>query len=76
MLWYIVPLVTRFAPPPISDWLGSLVPGALAGQLAGTGNVNSVFGAVLPPTAALMVMLAYALIPLAIAKITVDRRDA
>lgn len=76
MIWYIVPLVARFAPAPISDWLTSLVPGALAGQLAGTGNVNSVFGAVLPPAAALLAMLAYAIIPLAIATITVDRRDA
>jgi len=76
MLWYIVPLVARLAPAPISEWLGSLVPGALAGQLAGTGNINSVFGAVLPPAAALAAMLAYAIIPLAIAAITIERRDA
>ncbi len=76
MLWYIVPLVARFAPAPVSEWLRSLVPGALAGQLAGTGNANSVFGAVLSPAGALAVMLAYAVIPLAIAKITLDRRDA
>jgi len=50
--------------------------GALAGQLAGTGNINSVFGAVLPPAAALAAMLAYAIIPLAIAAITIERRDA
>jgi ABC-type transport system involved in multi-copper enzyme maturation permease subunit len=75
MLWYIVPLVARLAPAPISEWLRSLVPGALAGQLAGTGNVNSVFGAVLPPAAALLAMLAYAIVPLVIAAITVDRRD-
>jgi ABC-2 type transport system permease protein len=76
MLWYIVPLVARLAPAPISQWIGSLVPGALAGQLAGTGNVNSVFGAVLPPAAALAAMLAYAIIPLAVAAVTLERRDA
>lgn len=75
MLWYIVPLIARFAPAPIRDWLTSLVPGALAGQLAGTGNVNSVFGAVLPPATALLAMLAYAIVPLVIAAVTVDRRD-
>lgn len=76
MLWYIVPLVARFAPAPWNDLLGSIVPGALAGQLAGTGNINSVFGAALPPWAALAVMVAYAAIPLAGALVTIMRRDA
>jgi ABC-type transport system involved in multi-copper enzyme maturation permease subunit len=76
MLWYIVPIVARFAPDPWSELLRSVVPGALAGQLAGTGNLNSVFGAALPPWAALAAMLAYVAIPLAGALLTVMRRDA
>jgi ABC-2 type transport system permease protein len=75
-VWYVVPLLARFAPPPWSAWITSVVPGALAGQLAGTGNANSVFGAVLPPWAALLVMIAYAAIPMAIATFVVTRRDA
>ena len=76
MLWYIVPLLANHAPAPWSQVLTSLVPGALAGQLAGASNQNTVFGAALPPLAALGAMLAYALIPLALAMIVVTRRDA
>lgn len=76
LVWYVVPLVAQFAPAPWSEWLGSLVPGALAGQLAGTGNANTVFAAGLPPWAAFAVMLAYAGIPLAIAAILLRQRDA
>jgi ABC-type transport system involved in multi-copper enzyme maturation permease subunit len=76
MLWYLVPLVARFAPTPWNDVLGSIVPGALAGQLAGTGNVNSVFAAALPPWAALVVLLGYAVVPLVGAVLVVTRRDA
>jgi ABC-2 type transport system permease protein len=75
ILWYIVPIVARIAPAPWPEWITSLIPGALAGQLAGTGNVNSVFGAAPPPWAALVAILTYALIPLAIATLVVTRRD-
>jgi ABC-type transport system involved in multi-copper enzyme maturation permease subunit len=76
LLWYLVPLIVGHVPPPWNLWLSSLVPGALAGELAGTGNVNSVFGAALSPAAALLVMVAYALGPLAAGMMFVVRRDA
>ncbi len=76
LIWYVVPLVAQHLPSPWDAWLTSVVPGALAGQLAGTGNANSVFGAVLPPWAALSAMLGYAIIPIVLAIVVVERRDA
>jgi ABC-2 type transport system permease protein len=52
------------------------VPGALAGQLAGTGNENSVFGALLAPWQAALVMLTYAVVPLVLGAAALTRRDA
>lgn len=75
LLWYIVPLLAPHAPAPWGEWLMSIDPGALAGELAGTGNANSVFGAALSPLAALAAMAAYAVIPLALATVVVRRRD-
>ena len=76
LLWYVGPLLANHVPQPWSAWLTSLVPGALAGQLAGTGNAHSVFGAALPPWAALGALLAYGLVPLAVAMVATTRRDA
>ncbi len=76
LLWYIGPLLANHVPQPWSAWLTSLVPGALAGQLAGTGNAQSVFGAALPPWAAFGALLAYSVVPLAVARIAITKRDA
>jgi ABC-2 type transport system permease protein len=76
LLWYIGPLLANHVPQPWSAWLTSLVPGALAGQLAGTGNAHSVFGAALPPWAAFGTLLVYTVVPLAVAMIAITRRDA
>jgi ABC-2 type transport system permease protein len=76
MLWYIVPLISFHLPDPWNAWIGSLLPGALAGELAGTGNTGSVFSGSLPPWAALTAMAVDALAPLAAAVLVVRRRDA
>jgi ABC-2 type transport system permease protein len=76
LLWYVVPLFAMHLPAPLATWVSSLVPGALAGQLAGTGNANSVFAAVLSPWEALALLLAYSAIPLAVGAIVISRRDA
>jgi hypothetical protein len=76
ILWYVVPLVVYHLPAPWNQRIGSIHPGALAGELAGIGNPNSVFGAELPPLAALAVMVGYAVIPLVIAAALMTRRDA
>jgi ABC-2 type transport system permease protein len=76
LLWYLVPLLSMHLPAPWAAWVSSLVPGALAGQLAGAGNAHSVFAAVLSPWEALLVMLAYVAIPLTVGAIVISRRDA
>ncbi len=75
VVWYVAPLLAQRLPPPWADWLMSLLPGALAGQLAGTGNANSIFASSLPPWLALVAMVGYALVPLAAATRIIDRRD-
>ena len=76
LVWYIVPLLVSHVPAPWNGWLASLMPGALAGEIAGTGNANSVFGAALSPIEALLVMALYALIPLVAGGFVVARTDA
>lgn len=75
-LWYLVPMVAGSLPAPWDERLGSLPPGALAGQLAGTGNDYSVYGASLSPPAAAAAIVAWVAIPLGIAAILISRRDA
>ena len=76
LVWYIVPLIAAHVPAPLDEWLSSLVPGALAGQLAATGNENSVFSALLAPWEAALVMLTYAVVPLVLGAAALVRRDA
>ncbi len=76
LVWYIVPLVAAHVPAPWNEVLSSLVPGALAGQLATTGNQDSVFSALLAPWQAALVMLTYAVVPLALGAAALVRRDA
>jgi ABC-type transport system involved in multi-copper enzyme maturation permease subunit len=75
-LWYLLPLIVYHLPAPWNARIGSVVPGALPGQLAGTGNAHSVYGALLSPLGALAVMAAYALVPLGMAGAAMTRRDA
>lgn len=76
VLWYVLPMVAGNLPAPWNDRIGSFLPGALPGQLAGTGNEHDVFGALLPPVAALAVMAAYVAVPLTAACWLITRRDA
>jgi hypothetical protein len=75
-LWYVLPIVAFHLPPSWHAWLGSLMPGALAGELAGTGNPDSVYGSVLSPAGALAVMAAYVVLPLAAAALLIGWTDA
>jgi ABC-2 type transport system permease protein len=76
LVWYIVPLIAAHVPAPWNEVLSSLVPGALAGQLAATGTENSVFSALLAPWQAALVMLSYAFVPLILGAAALMRRDA
>jgi ABC-2 type transport system permease protein len=73
-LWHILPLVAHNLPDPWSGRLGSVMLGALPGQLAGAGNDNSIYGALLSPAVAAVVMVLYAAVPLGLAGLAL-RRD-
>ncbi|MBX6383664.1 MAG: ABC transporter permease [Microbispora sp.] len=75
-VWYVLPLVAFNLPAPWNERIGSVLPGALAGELAGTGNPYSVAGSLLSPPAALAVMAAYVAVPYAVAAVLLARRDA
>jgi ABC-type transport system involved in multi-copper enzyme maturation permease subunit len=75
LIWYIAPLLAVRAPAPWNQLVSSLLPGALAGQLAGTDNVNSVFAAVLSPVEALAILLLYCIGPLVLARFVIVRTD-
>ena len=74
-VWYVLPIVGYNLPAPWGDRVGSILPGSLAGQLAGTGNPDLVAGALLPPLAALAVMAAYVAVPYGVAAVLLARRD-
>jgi hypothetical protein len=73
--WYVLPLLALHAPAPWDALLGSVLPGALAQQLAGS-DTPSVFGTALGQPGALVAMLAYAVLPLLAAGVALRRRDA
>ncbi|WP_182904876.1 ABC transporter permease [Microbispora sp. H13382] len=75
-VWYVLPIVGFNLPAPWNERVGSILPGALAGQLAGTGNPQSVGGALLSQPAALAAMVAWVAVPYAVAAVLLARRDA
>ncbi|BCJ34711.1 ABC transporter permease [Actinocatenispora thailandica] len=75
LLWYILPIVANLLPQPWHGRIGSIVPDALPGQLAGVGNDHSVYGALLPPWGAGLAMAAWIVLPLAAAAVVFGRRD-
>ncbi|XRQ16137.1 ABC transporter permease [Actinomadura welshii] len=76
LLWHVVPLVVFQLPEPWDARIGSVMPGALPRQAAGLSAEDSIYGNMLSPWAAAGAMLAYALVPLAVAAFTITRRDA
>ncbi|GIH71825.1 ABC transporter permease [Sphaerimonospora thailandensis] len=75
-VWHLVPIVVSHLPAPWDERIGSLMPAALAGQLAGVGNPDSVYGSLLPPLVALAVMAAYVAVPYGLAALRLNRGDA
>ncbi|TMQ91122.1 ABC transporter permease [Actinomadura soli] len=75
-LWHVLPLLVFQLPEPWNERVGSVMPGALPGQIAGRSADSSIYGDLLPPGAAAAVMLAYALVPLMLAGFALSRRDA
>lgn len=74
-VWYIVPIMANMLPEPWHARIGSVTPDALPGQIAGVGNPHSVYGELLPPWAAALVLVGYAAVPLAAAALLLHRRD-
>ena len=74
--WYVLPLFTYQLPAPWRERLASFWPDALPEQIIGGDNANSIYGAVLPPVAAVAVAVAYAAVPVCVAAYLLNRRDA
>lgn len=75
LLWYVLPIVANLLPQPWHGRIGSVVPDALPGQLVGTDNPNSVYGALLPPWGAALAITAWVVVPLTVAAVAFHRRD-
>jgi hypothetical protein len=74
-LVYVIPMIIGNIPEPWSERLGSLMLGALPREITGDLITTSVYGSLLPPAAALAVLIAYAALPLLTAAWLVRRRD-
>lgn len=72
----VVPLLAQAVPGSAGPLVRSMLPGTLAGQLAGVGNPHSVYGSELSPPAALAVLAGYLLVSLGAAAVLLHRRDA
>ncbi|MFD9902910.1 ABC transporter permease [Streptomyces sp. NPDC059063] len=75
-LVHLVPMLTRTLPAPWDERASSLMPAALPGQIAGVGNDDSIYGAVLSPAAAGGALVGYLLLVLGTAAVLLRRRDA
>ncbi|NUW40475.1 ABC transporter permease subunit [Nonomuraea rhodomycinica] len=62
-LAYVIPMVVGKLPAPWKEWLGSMMISALPREISGVPFKSSVYGASLPPAAAIAVLAAYALVP-------------
>jgi ABC-2 type transport system permease protein len=77
MLWFGLPIILGNVPGRWADWLGAVLPAALADQVSDAGRPGeSVFEDLLAPPVALAVMAAWALVPLGVASWLVEKRDA
>jgi ABC-2 type transport system permease protein len=74
-LVYVIPIIVGNLPEPWSESLGSFMIGALPRQLVGETNASSVYGSLLSPPAAAIVLIAYAIVPLLTATALIRRRD-
>lgn len=75
-LVYVIPMIVGNLPEPWSERLGSVMIGALPGEITGADLTNSVYGSLLPPWAAVSVLVAYAAVPVLLGFVVLRRRDA
>ncbi|WP_242902410.1 ABC transporter permease subunit [Actinomadura terrae] len=76
LLWHVLPLLVFHLPAPWDARVGSVMLSGLASEVSGLGAGDSIYGDLLPVPVAVAVMLAYALVPLALAAFAFTRRDA
>lgn len=75
-LVYVIPIVVGNLPEPWSERLGSVMIGALPREISGADLTSSVYGALLPPVVAGVVLALYAVVPLLAGALLLRRRDA
>jgi ABC-type transport system involved in multi-copper enzyme maturation permease subunit len=75
-VWHVLPLLVHHLPGPWNERAGSVMIAGLPRQMAGLSAENSVYGDLLTPGMAAVVLVAYALVPIGLAAIALTRRDA
>ncbi|MEV4164643.1 ABC transporter permease [Nonomuraea dietziae] len=74
-LVYVIPMIVGNLPEPWSERLGSVMLGALPREITGEDLTSSVYGALLSPFAAAVVLVLYAAVPLGAGLLLIRRRD-
>ncbi|MCA2227356.1 ABC transporter permease subunit [Nonomuraea aurantiaca] len=75
-LVYVIPIIVGNLPEPWSERLGSVMIVALPREITGDDLTHSVYGSLLPPAAAAVVLIAYAVLPLLLGAWLIHRKDA
>ncbi|GAA2357292.1 hypothetical protein GCM10010404_07510 [Nonomuraea africana] len=75
-LVYVIPMIVGNLPEPWSERLGSVMIGALPREITGDDLTSSVYGALLSPVAAAVVLALYAVLPPAAGLLLLRERDA
>ncbi|MEU0567248.1 ABC transporter permease [Nonomuraea sp. NPDC005983] len=75
-LVYVVPIVVGNLPEPWSERVGSVMIGGLPREITGDDLTHTVYGSLLSPVAAALVMAAYAVLPVLAGTWLLRRRDA
>jgi ABC-type transport system involved in multi-copper enzyme maturation permease subunit len=75
-LLFVLPGVANFLPEPWSTWALSLLPQSLVLQIAGERVSPRIGDSVLPPAVALIVLVGYGVVGVAVGIVALHRRDA
>ncbi|MDA0633844.1 ABC transporter permease [Nonomuraea sp. MCN248] len=75
-LLYVIPMIVDKFPSPWSEWLGSVMFGALPRQISGDLTTPGVYGTSLPPPVAAGLLACYAVLPVLAGAWLLRRRDA
>lgn len=76
VLLFVMPGVVNYLPPPWNTRISSLLLPSLVPQIAGERISSRLGDGVLPPAVALLVLLGYAAVAVAVGAVAISRRDA